>query len=170
MKKYYETNKKWIEKNKEKISEYRKKYYQLNKDKTKLYNKEYHKDNRGKRVEYVKKRKQTDPLFKLSINIRNSIRFFLKKKGYIKKSKTQEILGCSFEELKLHLESKFESWMNWENYGLYIGEKNFGWDIDHIMPMATALTEGEIIKLNNYTNLQPLCSYLNRNIKKDNII
>ena len=60
--------------------------------------------------------------------------------------------------------------MNWENYGLYNGEKNFGWDIDHIMPMATALTEGEIIKLNNYTNLQPLCSYLNRNIKKDNII
>ena len=56
--------------------------------------------------------------------------------------------------------------MNWENYGLYISKKlNYGWDIDHIIPLNVAKTEDEIIILNHYTNLQPLCSYTNRNIK-----
>ncbi len=92
-----------------------------------------------------------------------------KNSGYSKKSKTQEIIGCSFEELKLYLESKFEDWMTWDNRGLYNGELNYGWDIDHKTPLASAETEEEIIKLNHYTNLQPLCSYINRVIKRDKI-
>ena len=79
-------------------------------------------------------------------------------------------MGCTYEIFKLYLESKFEPWMNWGNYGLYNGEKNFGWDIDHIIPMSTANTEGEIIKLNHYTNLQPMCSKTNRDIKRNKII
>ena len=58
--------------------------------------------------------------------------------------------------------------MSWSNYGLYNGEKNFGWDIDHIIPLSIANTEEEVIKLNHYTNLQPLCSYINRVVKKNN--
>ena len=57
--------------------------------------------------------------------------------------------------------------MNWDNYGKYNGCPNFGWDIDHITPLSTAMTEDDMIKLNHYTNLQPLCSYINRIIKKD---
>ena len=49
----------------------------------------------------------------------------------------------------------------WENYGLYNGELNYGWDIDHIIPISTAKTEEEIIKLNHYTNLQPLWRFDN---------
>ena len=30
------------------------------------------------------------------------------------------------------------------------------------------ITEADIINLNHYTNLQPLCSYTNRNLKRDN--
>ena len=60
--------------------------------------------------------------------------------------------------------------MTWDNYGLYNGELNCGWDIDHIIPLSSVNTEDDIIKLNHYTNLQPLCSYTNRVIKKDNII
>ena len=56
--------------------------------------------------------------------------------------------------------------MNWENYGKYNGEISYGWDIDHIIPISQAKTEGEIVKLNHYTNLQPLCGYTNRHIKK----
>ena len=70
---------------------------------------------------------------------------------------------------KLYLESKFEPWMNWENRGLYNGEFNHGWDIDHIIPISSAETEEDLIKLNHYTNLQPLCSKVNRNIKKNKI-
>ena len=55
--------------------------------------------------------------------------------------------------------------MSWNNYGLYNGELNYGWDIDHIMPLSSAKTQEDIIKLNHYSNLQPLCSYHNRWVK-----
>ena len=60
--------------------------------------------------------------------------------------------------------------MNWDNQGLYNMELNYGWDLDHIIPLSSATTEEEIIKLNHYTNLQPLCSRVNRDIKRDNIL
>jgi hypothetical protein len=80
--------------------------------------------------------------------------------------RTTEILGCTIEEFKTYLELKFEDWMNWNNKGLYNGTPNYGWDIDHIIQLATERTEEGIIKLNHYTNLQPLCSYVNRDIKR----
>ena len=59
--------------------------------------------------------------------------------------------------------------MNWDNKGLYNGEYNFGWDIDHIVPLSTASELEDVIRLNHYTNLQPLCSKINREIKKDKL-
>jgi protein-arginine kinase activator protein McsA len=49
-------------------------------------------------------------------------------------------------------------------------EYTSSWDIDHITPISSAASQQEILKLNHYTNLQPLCSYTNRYIKKDNLI
>jgi hypothetical protein len=72
------------------------------------------------------------------------------------------------EEFKLYLESQFEDWMTWDNRALYNGELNYGWDIDHKIPLASAKSE-EDIDLNHYTNLQPLCSYTNRHIKSDRL-
>jgi 5-methylcytosine-specific restriction endonuclease McrA len=64
--------------------------------------------------------------------------------------------------------------MNYENKGLYNGELNYGWDIDHIIPLSSIdknLTEEErfikLKELNHYTNLQPLCSKINRDIKRN---
>ena len=62
--------------------------------------------------------------------------------------------------------------MNWDNYGNPkdgILEINKTWDIDHIIPTTTAKTEEELIKLNHFTNLQPLCSYYNRITKRAKI-
>ena len=118
---------------------------------------------------YVSNRLKTDTLFKIKKNIRTSITNNFRNVGYSKKSKTSQILGCSFVEFKLYLESKFESWMSWDNHGVYNGESNFGWDLDHIIPISSAKTEYDIIELNHYTNFQPLCSYVNRNIKRDKI-
>ena len=182
---YRENNKEiineWRENNKEKLKEYRKNYYEKNKDiireknnseKYKLVKKLYYEKNKDKRNEwrrtYQKNRLSNDPLFKLRFNISNSIRLSYTNKGYKKNSKTQEILGCTFEEFKIYLESKFEPWMTYDNYGKYNGELNYGWDIDHIIPICSATTEAEVIKLNHYTNLQPLCSKINRDIKKHN--
>lgn len=150
-----EKAKKWKKDNPEKTKEIYTKYNRnINKtEKHKVYMRNYMRD-----------RKKNDKLFKLSDLIRSKIRKSFN--GY-KSKKTTTILGCSFEEFKLYLESKFEIWMNWENQGLYNGEFNYGWDIDHIIPLSSANSEEEIIRLNHYTNLQPLCSLVNRTIKRD---
>ena len=59
--------------------------------------------------------------------------------------------------------------MSWDNYGLYNGTPNYGWDIDHKIPNSSALTEQEVVQLNHYTNLQPLCSYYNRDVKRNKV-
>ena len=106
------------------------------------------------------------------MNIRRDISNSFKRNGYKKTSKTCEILGCTFEEFKTHIENQFEPWMNWSNYGNWNGIPetiNSAWDIDHIVPLCTAKSVEDIIHLNHYTNLQPLCSYENRFVKRDNL-
>ena len=153
-------------KNKERFQISSKKWREENKEYKKEKDKEYNKNNKVKRNERHYKRYNNDPIYCISHIIRGLIQKSFINNKYNKDSKTQEILGCSFEEFKLYLESKFEPWMTWENRGLYNGELNYGWDIDHIIPLASAETEEDIIILNHYTNLQPLCSYTNRYIKK----
>lgn len=139
-----------------------------NKDKVKKQSDKWYIENKERRREprrqYAKIRRKNDPLFAIRSRVSTLIRTNLLRK----KSKTIEILGCSFEEFKLYLESKFEPWMNWENRGLYNGEFNYGWDLDHIIPTSSAKTEEDLIKLNHYSNFQPLCSKINRDIKKNN--
>ena len=178
-------NKEYQDNNKEKIKLRRHKHYVENKEALNEITREYHRNNKEKlaiyynnrkdeyreyRKQYKKNRKQTDPLYSLSERIRKSILNSFSKVSYKKNTKTTQIIGCSFYELKMHLESKFESWMTWENRGKYNGEFNFGWDIDHIIPIASAKTIEELINLLHYTNLQPLCSKFNRDVKKDNIL
>jgi hypothetical protein len=170
--------------NKDKQKEYHKQHQLLNKDSLEKYQKSYYKENYQKikeknqsrkdeikeyRKNYMIEKRKNNSLFNLKHNLGNMIYKSLYSQGYSKKSRTYQILGCSFEEFKLYLESKFESWMDWRNKGLYNGTPNFGWDIDHIIPLSSATNEEEIIKLNHYSNLQPLCSYINRDIKRDNI-
>lgn len=158
---------------KEKREIYIKTYYEKNKEKIKKYGEEYFKNNQVERQrknnERYKKRREEDPLYKLITNLKRNIRAVLKKNGQTKKSKTIEILGCPFDFFKTHIESKWESWMNWDNYGKYNGELNYGWDLDHITPISSGITEEEVNNLNHYSNLQPLCSKINRDIKRDNI-
>lgn len=162
----------WKKLNKDHLLEYSREYRVNNTEKISKINKKYYVRNKDKILNKSKLYKnckyESDVLYRLMIVIRSSINYSLRVKKYIKKSRTQEILGCSFEELKLYLESKFEPWMNWDNQGKYNGEFNFGWDIDHIIPLSSAKTEEEIIKLNHYKNLQPLCSKINRDIKRSN--
>jgi len=117
---------------------------------------------------YSRKRAQ-DPIRRVAQNISRHIRKSLSYLNSKKNSKTQSILGCTYAEFKLYLESKFEPWMSWDNYGKYNGTINFGWDLDHIMPIVTAKSADDVMRLNHYTNYQPLCSYTNRHIKRHKI-
>lgn len=163
--------KEYNEKHKDEIKERQKKYRDLNKEQITLKKKEYYLNNKSKINEYQKtykeKRLKTDPLYFLKRKIHNIIYKAVKHK-YAKRKNTLDILGCSYEQFKEHIENLFEPWMTWDNYGLYNGEPNYGWDIDHIIPNSSAKTEDDVIKLNHYMNLKPLCSYINRYVKKDN--
>lgn len=162
--------KKYREENQDRINDYQKEYRKENKDKIKEYRIKNKDKNKDKIKEYRKNKRKTDSLYKLKTDIRSQIGKVLRKEGFKKLSRTEQILGCTFEELKHHLESKFEPWMNWDNKGDWNGipkELNVAWDIDHIIPLSSAKTEEDIIKLNHYSNLQPLCSFYNRYIKKD---
>lgn len=98
--------------------------------------------------ERQKKRMQTDPHYVLARRLRNRLYYALQKKSWKKGTKFSEYIGCTLEELKLHLEKQFLPNMSWENQG--------DWHIDHIIPLDSAMTEEELYKLCHYTNLQPL--------------
>lgn len=116
-------------------------------------NKKYQEKNRENRNIYINERKKYDNLFKLSISIRNLIYISIKKRGFSKKSKVNNILGCSFEEFKSYIEAQFKDNMSLENHG--------EWHLDHKTPVSWANTEDEIYELNHYTNFQPLWSFDN---------
>lgn len=144
-------------------------YYIKNKDKIDEYGKKWRTDNieRSRTSSRLSMRKRReDPIIKFNHSISSLIRMGFKSTRFDKRSKTQDILGFTYNEFRTYLESKFEPWMNWENRGKYNGEFNYGWDVDHIIPLSSAQTEEDVIRLNHYTNLQPLCSKINRDIKK----
>jgi hypothetical protein len=161
-------SKKWYNENKEKLQE----KYLNNKEEILEKRKIYYHDNKEtiskRHSEYRKKRLTDDQLFKLRYVVKGLIRDSFRGNSISKNSKTFDILGCTIPEFKEHLESQFEDWMTWENRGLYNGEYNYGWDIDHMIPISSAETEDDVIRLNHYTNLQPLCSRVNRYDKRDN--
>lgn len=177
--------KQWNENNKEKLKEikrkynkkfrlqnpnYSKKYYKSNNEKINSqkqkwvekninYQKEYREVNKEHISKKYVERLEKDFIFKYSHNIRNLIRGSFKRgcKGVYKKGlKTENILGCSIDFFIEYISNKFKNGMTLENHG--------EWHLDHIIPIATAQSEDELIKLNHYTNFQPLWS--KENLKK----
>ena len=73
-------------------------------------------------------------------------------KGNAKSGRFVELLGCSIEELRAYLQSKFQDGMTWSNYG------QFGWHIDHIKPCSyfDLSQPSQQRECFHYTNLQPL--------------
>jgi hypothetical protein len=106
----------------------------------------------------VKKKYDNDSIYKIKILLRNRMKIFFKTKNVNINKKIFQIVGCTPEELKKHIENQFKEDMSWENHDYY------GWHIDHIIPLSSAKTEEEINKLCHFTNLQPL--WATENYKK----
>jgi hypothetical protein len=152
-KKYYQENKEYIKQktttyykeNREEVLEKQKLYASKNKDKIKEYKKQWSASTRQDRIE----RYHSDANYRLKINCRNRIAHAMRNNG-VKSASTMELVGCSIDELKQHLESKFTDGMNWDNYG--------EWHVDHIKPCASfdLSDPDQQRQCFHYTNLQPL--------------
>ena len=119
----------------------RKRYYEENKDKV-IANET--RRQAGKRA--------TDLNFRLRGTLRSRLIFAIKADQKV--GSAIRDLGCSIEELKVYLESKFKLGMTWINWG----KGRECWNIDHIKPLvAFDLTDREqFLSACHYANLQPL--------------
>jgi|SRR5882762_351189 len=122
------------------------------------YSEEYKARKRNRKRE----RWISDINFKLASVMRS--RLYQALAGYVKQGSAVKDLGCSIEELKQHLESKFTTDMRWENYGNRVEQ----WSIDHIVPLSrfNLNDRQHFILANYYLNLQPMWHL--ENISKGN--
>lgn len=163
---------KYVTANAEKVREQRKRHRQenleeisakdkqrnlKNRDQRKASYKVYYWNNREKILtshpsSSYKDRRDRDPQFKISGNLRNRLNQAIKLDS--KKGSAIRDLGCSVSELKTYLESKFHPGMNWNNYGKGPGK----WNIDHIVPLSAFDLQDRqhLILACYYINLQPL--------------
>ncbi len=152
----------WRFKNKERKKEMDRNYRIKNRDKLNKYLRKYYNENKIFLVaRSTKKRKQSRKNnIKIRIRDRLAKRIWDALKNNYKSKPTMELIGCSIEHLKLHLQSQFKKGMTWNNYGFY------GWHIDHIRPCCSFdLSKAEEQrKCFHYTNLQPL--WAKENLKK----
>ena len=97
----------------------------------------------------VQRRKEKRcPLANFKQTMRNVLRRSFSRYGFKNTSSSLEVFGISWIDFKEYFESKFKEDMSWENRS--------AWQIDHIIPISIARNVDDMIKLNHYTNFQPL--------------
>ena len=167
-------------------------YYKENKENKQIYNKQYYEDNKEKIIEqekdyrsknvdkirlaqneYSKNRRKIDFGFRLKTNISANVGAYFKSNNLNKDGKSSiKNLSYSIKELKNYLESKFEPWMNWSNYGSYRlktwndnDQSTWTWQLDHIIPHSTfkykSVEDLEFKKCWALENLRPYSSKQN---------
>ncbi|CAB5226259.1 hypothetical protein UFOVP760_38 [uncultured Caudovirales phage] len=155
---YKEQRRQHYLKNREQIREQDKAYYQQNKERIKESAREYQKKNRESINKKTVLKLKTNKQYKLRCVLSTRIATAIKSGKGTKTVSTIELLGCTIDHARRHIESLWQPEMTWENYSLK------GWHIDHIKPCAAFdLTDPEQQKqCFHYTNLQPLWSKVNR--------
>ena len=150
--KFIEYKKDWRKSNRERLLVKGKTYYETNKEIIKIKNKNYRsrQEVKQKRNDALRLRRKNDIQYRLNFMLRKRLTTAIKNNQ--KSGSAVKDLGCTIEELKQYLESKFSPGMTWDNHGLN------GWHIDHIKPLVSFdLTDRkQLLEACHYTNLQPL--------------
>lgn len=130
------------------------------------YKKEYNRKNIDKIREYRREYESRIDV-RLKKNISRAINAGLKRNASSKMGDSiLKHLSYSVLELKQHIESLFEDWMNWDNWGSYNPDKwedgdpnTWTWQIDHIIPHSDfyykSMGEEEFRKCWSLDNLRP---------------
>ena len=162
----------------ENVRNYKKENYQIHKQTIIERAKKHYLENRKQKITYalyyqIKNSKQIyqrnkialnakmkeSPWISLHLRLKAGIGSAIKKVGGNKnRSRTMQLVGCTLEEFKVHIEKQFLFGMTWENRDK--------WHIDHITPISLAKSETEVIALYHFTNLRPM--WAKDNIQKSN--
>lgn len=182
---------KYLKENKKRMGELWKVWFQKNKKARKIYQREYIKNHpelrernrlRAKkwRLENPERSKKNmenyqptknakrririkeEPLYKLECNLRRRVAKYFQSMKIKKKANTIQLLGADYKTIMEHIEAQFSQDMSWNKLGSKI-------HIDHIIPLASAKNEEDLLKLFHYKNLQPLWAVDNI-AKNDKII
>jgi hypothetical protein len=132
------------------VKEKRKEYYQRPEVKEKR--KEYYQQPEHKKRKY--ELRKNNPIHKKRTQLRHKVnKAVIHQSCFI--STIHKLIGCSVPEARDHLESQFEPWMSWDNYGSGKGK----WCIDHIIRVSSIdiFDEDEVKRIFHYTNMRPLC-------------
>jgi hypothetical protein len=137
-----ESNRKWRTNNSEKAAKNSQEWHQINKEKSKenkkrwdkehpkmagIYAKKWSKNNRKKLNDYVNQKYHNDINYKIGLLLRGRVNSYINFKNKNKFVHTMELIGCSLEFFRQHLERLMMPEMNWGNFGVV-------WEIDHIIP------------------------------------
>ena len=178
------SSREWKKRNSERMGLYAKAYREANREKVRVRMKAWRETNPEKRRvqkkewmrtimadshlsarykqhvrTYCRQKRQSNPAYRMAVALRNRLVKFIRK-GVRKSERTEKLLGCSFKHFVTYIESKWESGMDWSNYG----QGNGKWELDHIIPCAVFdLNKPEDQKrCFHFSNLQPLWSEENR--------
>ncbi len=149
-------DKAYREANREVILAKKKSYHEANREKILAKKKTYREANPEKimasNLEYRRNRLINDPIYRQIHNTRSNLGRILHGTG--SHQPTLDLLGCTGQEWRDHLESLWTEGMSWDNYGHGKGK----WQCDHIIPVsAFDQTDPEQQKeCWNYLNTQPL--------------
>jgi hypothetical protein len=121
----------------------------------KEYRANYNKNNKIKILDYnIKYNKTYNPKWALNnphiVFWRSLVNRFVQSNNYIKKDKTESVLGYSNFTFKSHIENQFTEDMNWGNV-----------HIDHKIPLSWFKNNTPINIVNNLSNLHPLSAFDN---------
>lgn len=131
-------------------------YIKRNKEYLRQKYRDYAVENRAYLNKYRQTLMQNNPSFRIASVIRTRIASGIRK-GYKKgRPSSMALLGITYTELKIYLESLFSEGMSWDNYG--------EWHIDHYVPLAyfDLTCPDELYLAWNWQNLRPMWA-------KDNI-
>lgn len=152
--------KEYCDKNRERIIQRKRNFYQNNRTRLLEQQRQFRQDNKEifnkRQREYVKERRKNNPNLRIAHSLRTSTRSGIIGQGGVKSASTEKLLGCTWEEARIHIEKQFVDGMSWENYP--------EWEIDHIRPlMSFDLTDPEQQRQAcHYSNLQPMWAAENR--------
>ena len=175
--KYNLTNHKYYEDNKERLSKKHRENYRKNIENNREYSKQHYRNNleyyKKRNRNYTRNRVKTDVVFKLRLSVSTTVNTALKTIGSSKKGQSiLHYLPYTIQQLKQHLETQFEPWMNWDNQGRYkpdswneSDQTTWAWNIDHIVPQSllpyASMQDENFKKCWALENLRPLSAKQN---------